>query len=61
MVISLSSDNTVWDAVLNNEVVKELRESFYAGEYGGWYLLVNKAYVISIFWNSQQKVISAKT
>lgn len=61
MVISLSSDNTVWDAVLNNEVVKELRELFYEGEYGGWYLLVNKAYVISIFWNSQQKVISAKT
>ncbi|XP_030533122.1 uncharacterized protein LOC115742770 isoform X2 [Rhodamnia argentea] len=27
MVISLSSDKAVWDAVLNNEVVKELRES----------------------------------
>ena len=59
--MAISSDNAVRDAVLNNEVVKELRESFYAGEYGGWYLLVNKAYVISIFWNSQQKVISAKT
>lgn len=32
MVISLSSDNTVWDAVLNNEVVKELRELFYEDE-----------------------------
>ncbi|XP_043718030.1 uncharacterized protein LOC122665976 [Telopea speciosissima] len=28
MVISLSSDKAVWDAVLNNEVVKELKESF---------------------------------
>lgn len=27
MVISLSSDKAVWDAVLNNEVVKELRGS----------------------------------
>ncbi|KAJ9681473.1 hypothetical protein PVL29_020372 [Vitis rotundifolia] len=35
MVMAISSDNTVWDAVLNNEVVKELRELFYAGEYGG--------------------------
>ncbi|BFG23138.1 hypothetical protein CerSpe_094130 [Prunus speciosa] len=32
MVISLSSDRAVWDAVMNNEVVRELRESFYAGE-----------------------------
>ncbi|XP_048138469.1 uncharacterized protein LOC115743322 isoform X2 [Rhodamnia argentea] len=31
MVISLSSDKAVWDAVLDNEVVKELRESYYAG------------------------------
>ncbi|GAB4825911.1 hypothetical protein Ancab_008778 [Ancistrocladus abbreviatus] len=28
MVVSLSSDKAVWDAVLNNEVVRELRESF---------------------------------
>ncbi|XP_047333674.1 uncharacterized protein LOC124937449 [Impatiens glandulifera] len=28
MVISLSSDRAVWDAVLNNEVVRELKESF---------------------------------
>ncbi|KAL3521407.1 hypothetical protein ACH5RR_019556 [Cinchona calisaya] len=28
MVISLSSDKAVWDAVLNNEVVQELRESY---------------------------------
>ncbi|KAK9265836.1 hypothetical protein L1049_027281 [Liquidambar formosana] len=27
MVISLSCDRAVWDAVLNNEVVRELRES----------------------------------
>ncbi|KAI8537167.1 hypothetical protein RHMOL_Rhmol09G0004400 [Rhododendron molle] len=27
MVMSLSSDKAVWDAVLNNEVVRELRES----------------------------------
>ncbi|KAF3433168.1 hypothetical protein FNV43_RR24270 [Rhamnella rubrinervis] len=32
MVISLSSDKAVWDAVLNNEVVRELRESFYAAQ-----------------------------
>lgn len=31
MVISLSSDETVWNAVMNNEVVQEVRESFYAG------------------------------
>ncbi|KAH0979122.1 hypothetical protein GBA52_006299 [Prunus armeniaca] len=32
MVISLSSDRAVWDAVMSNEVVRELRESFYAAE-----------------------------
>ncbi|XP_022776550.1 uncharacterized protein LOC111318142 [Durio zibethinus] len=32
MVISLSSDEAVWNAVLNNEVVRELRESYYAAE-----------------------------
>ncbi|OMO98166.1 hypothetical protein COLO4_14095 [Corchorus olitorius] len=32
MVFSLSSDKAVWNAVLNNEVVRELRESFYAAE-----------------------------
>lgn len=31
MVVSLSSDKAVWDAVLNNEVVRELRESYAAG------------------------------
>jgi hypothetical protein len=31
MVISLSSDKAVWDAVMNNEVVRELRESYFAG------------------------------
>ncbi|KAK6926426.1 hypothetical protein RJ641_008145 [Dillenia turbinata] len=31
MVISLSSDQAVWSAVLNNEVVRELRESLAAG------------------------------
>ncbi|KAL7612308.1 hypothetical protein Lser_V15G09203 [Lactuca serriola] len=29
MVISLASDNSVWDAVMNNEVVRELRDSVY--------------------------------
>ncbi|KAJ7949564.1 Uncharacterized conserved protein (UCP012943) [Quillaja saponaria] len=33
MVKSLSSDKAVWDAVLNNDVVRELRESFYAVMY----------------------------
>ncbi|KAI4340819.1 hypothetical protein MLD38_025621 [Melastoma candidum] len=28
MVMSLSSDKAIWEAVLNNEVVKELRESY---------------------------------
>ncbi|KAF3956973.1 hypothetical protein CMV_017961 [Castanea mollissima] len=32
MVISLSSDKAVWDAVLNNEVVRELKESYFAVE-----------------------------
>lgn len=32
MVISLSSDKAVWDAVLNNEVVRELQESYCAVE-----------------------------
>lgn len=31
MVASLSSDKAVWDAVMNNEAVKELKESFYTG------------------------------
>ncbi|KAJ6714675.1 hypothetical protein OIU85_026204 [Salix viminalis] len=32
MVVSLSSDKAVWDAVLNNAAVQELRETFYADE-----------------------------
>ncbi|TYJ08031.1 hypothetical protein E1A91_A11G046900v1 [Gossypium mustelinum] len=32
MVLSLSSDEAVWNAVLNNEVVRELRETYYAAE-----------------------------
>ncbi|KAF7147482.1 hypothetical protein RHSIM_Rhsim03G0165400 [Rhododendron simsii] len=32
MVMSLSSDKAVWDAVLNNEVVRELRESLIKAE-----------------------------
>ncbi|KAI5601780.1 hypothetical protein POPTR_001G126300v4 [Populus trichocarpa] len=32
MVVSLSSDKAVWDAVLNNAVVQELRETYYADE-----------------------------
>ncbi|KAI3407785.1 uncharacterized protein J3R85_020752 [Psidium guajava] len=35
MVISLSSDEAVWDAVLDNDVVKELRESYYTAESDG--------------------------
>ncbi|KAL7146558.1 hypothetical protein ABFS83_06G049500 [Erythranthe nasuta] len=35
MVISLSSDKAVWDAVLNNEVVKELRGSINQGDEQG--------------------------
>ncbi|KAG6425434.1 hypothetical protein SASPL_115869 [Salvia splendens] len=31
MVVSLSSDKAVWDAVMNNEVVKELRGSMHRG------------------------------
>lgn len=31
MVKSLSSDKAVWDAILNNEAVRELRESFSSG------------------------------
>lgn len=32
IVVSLSSDKAVWDAVLNNPVVRELRETYYADE-----------------------------
>ncbi|KAJ4949999.1 hypothetical protein NE237_026831 [Protea cynaroides] len=32
MVVSLSSDKAVWEAVLNNDVVKELKESFCIAE-----------------------------
>ncbi|XP_011101112.1 uncharacterized protein LOC105179211 isoform X2 [Sesamum indicum] len=35
MVVSLSSDKAVWDAVLNNEMVKELRGSITQGESPG--------------------------
>lgn len=35
MVISLSSDKDVWNAVLNNEAVRELKESFNAAENSG--------------------------
>ncbi|KAK1576978.1 hypothetical protein Q3G72_018019 [Acer saccharum] len=35
MVISLSSDRDVWNAVLNNKVVRELKESFDAAESNG--------------------------
>ena len=31
MVISLSSDKAVWDAVLNNEVVREIKQSLAQG------------------------------
>ncbi|KAF5731056.1 hypothetical protein HS088_TW19G00660 [Tripterygium wilfordii] len=32
MVISLSSDKAVWEAVMNNDVVRQLRESYYSDE-----------------------------
>ncbi|KAF5743607.1 hypothetical protein HS088_TW08G00192 [Tripterygium wilfordii] len=32
MVISLSSDKAVWDAVMNNDVVRQLKESYYSDE-----------------------------
>ncbi|CAN6565133.1 unnamed protein product [Malus baccata var. baccata] len=32
MVMALSSDTAVWDAAMNNEVMRELRESSYADE-----------------------------
>ncbi|KAL6005073.1 hypothetical protein ACLOJK_005634 [Asimina triloba] len=34
MVVSLSSDKAVWDAVINNEAVQELRESLHAAKQG---------------------------
>lgn len=37
IVKSLSTDEAVWEAVLNNEVVQELRESISAG----WYLSIH--------------------
>lgn len=51
MVISLSSDKAVWDAVLNNEAVREIRDSLKQGlssfkdiEYStlGYYLYMYK-------------------
>lgn len=33
MVVSLSSDKAVWDAVLNNEAVREIRDSYRNGQY----------------------------
>lgn len=33
MVISLSSDKSVWEAIMNNEAVRELRDSVYEGPY----------------------------
>ncbi|KAI7724962.1 hypothetical protein M8C21_018881 [Ambrosia artemisiifolia] len=64
MVISLSSDKAVWDAVMNNEVVRELRESIredksiYDGSEGG----VNGSNPVTqvlhwIFANTKDKVI----
>ncbi|KAI3514725.1 hypothetical protein L1887_13374 [Cichorium endivia] len=31
MMVSLSSDKSVWDAVMNNEAVRQLRDSAYEG------------------------------
>lgn len=33
MVTSLSTDKAVWEAMLNNEVVKGIRESLTKGQY----------------------------
>ena len=33
LVMSLSSDRTVWDAVMNNEAVQEFRRSFQDGKF----------------------------
>ncbi|CAI0390576.1 unnamed protein product [Linum tenue] len=32
MVTSISSDAAIWDAVMNNEVVRELRHAYYPVE-----------------------------
>ncbi|KAJ0661782.1 hypothetical protein HanOQP8_Chr14g0552311 [Helianthus annuus] len=32
MVMSIASDKSVWEAVMNNEAVRELRDSFYEGD-----------------------------
>lgn len=32
MVVSLSSDKAVWDAVMKNDVVQEFKKSFCEGE-----------------------------
>lgn len=45
MVLSLASDEAVWNAVMNNEVVRELSETYYAGWsefyecFGQWLIL----------------------
>lgn len=44
MVISLSSDKAVWDAVMNNEVVRELRESVNEGSCKLKYLFFSRCY-----------------
>lgn len=35
LVVSLSSDRAIWDAVMNNEVVRKLQDSYHGGESSG--------------------------
>ncbi|KAK9273473.1 hypothetical protein L1049_018283 [Liquidambar formosana] len=67
MVVSISSDKAVWDAVLNNKVVRELRESLYTADQErslrsieepelatrilGWILNIIKAKVVELIEN----------
>lgn len=73
MVVSLSSDQAVWDAVMNNEVVKELRESIHgvsgesldeeSDEEGGdenileWIVMFAKAKIMQV-WEKMRELMS---
>jgi len=49
MVASLSTDKAVWDAVLKNEVVQELRESLSQGLFGIAWNQVTYMYIYVVF------------
>ncbi|KAF6175430.1 hypothetical protein GIB67_036521 [Kingdonia uniflora] len=61
MVVSLSSDRAVWEAVLNNEVVRELRDSYAVdkGKYNGpeGNDVAAKSILMSILKNTKEKVM----